>query len=129
MGDISVCYTRIYRNGRGTLQDHLRRRGEGQLEEPDYRTPFLVSLEQSRRAAVTTANHLPSYEYTTTPFTQRPCRSTAAGASLMSQRQPAQRPVYTAPTFTQLSSQQLATQRDNYSKGNSYRDETEEAER
>jgi hypothetical protein len=60
MGDKSVCYTRTYRNGRGTLQDHLRRRGGGQLEEPDFRTSFLVSLKQSQRAAVTTANYLPT---------------------------------------------------------------------
>jgi hypothetical protein len=47
MRDKNVCYARTYRNGRGTLQDYLRRRGESQLEEPDYRTSFFVSLEQS----------------------------------------------------------------------------------
>jgi hypothetical protein len=34
-------------------------------------------------ATVTIANHLP-YEYTITPFTQRPCRSTGAGVLLIS---------------------------------------------
>jgi hypothetical protein len=33
---------------------------EASLEEPDHRISFLVSLEQSRRAAVIIANHLPT---------------------------------------------------------------------
>jgi hypothetical protein len=52
-------YARTCRNGRGTLQDHLRRRGGGHLEKLNRRTFSLVSLEQSRKAAVTTADHLP----------------------------------------------------------------------
>jgi hypothetical protein len=88
MGDKNMCYTCAYRNGRGTLQDYLRRRGGGQLEEPDYRTSFLVSLKQSRKAAVITANHLPT--------STRPPRSHSARVAAPAL---AQRPVYAAPIF------------------------------
>jgi hypothetical protein len=68
---------------------------EAIYEKPDRQTSSIVSLEQSRKAAVTTADHLPSRVHNH-PFTQRPCRSTRAGAPPMSQHLPAQRPVYTA---------------------------------
>jgi len=79
-------------------------------------------------AAVTTANHLP-------PST-RPPRSHSArvAAPALAHRLCRSISLRNAPCtppflFTQLPSQQLATQRDNYSKGNNYRDETEGAEK
>jgi hypothetical protein len=128
MGDKSVCYARTYHNGRGTLQDHLRRRGGGQLLKGTTTTSFLVSLKQSRKAAVTTANHLPTR---TRPPRSHSARVAAPALAHRLRRSIGLRNAPCTPPlfFTQLLSQQLVTQRDSFSKGNSYQDETEGAER
>jgi hypothetical protein len=53
-------YARTCRNGRGTLQDHLRRRGGGHLEKPDR----LNNLEKLPSPQLITF----LYEYTATPL-------------------------------------------------------------
>ena len=60
---------------------------EAIYEKPDRQTSLASPNNLEKLPSLQLITFL--YEYTTTPFTQRPCRSTRAGAPPMSQHPPA----------------------------------------